>query len=434
MKMTPQSQAMLLLTVNFGKSDASGAKPLSNSEWGRFAAWLRDHGMGPADLLNGDLTNLDSINDIGLSVDRIRSLTERGAALGFALEKWERAGLWVITRADPEYPERLKRRLKALSPPVLFGCGNTALLNKGGLAVVGSRNASDADIEFTQSLGRHAAAEGASIVSGGARGVDEAAMAGTLDGEGTGVAVLADSLLKSATSSRFRRPIMAGDLALISPFNPEAGFFSGNAMARNKYIYCLADAAVVVACTPDKGGTWSGAVEALKKAWVPVWVMQSAASGSGNPLLADRGARWVPDELPPIAALFDESLQKTLDDNLPLEPRGRQDAPAVEIDAQPLERPSWNSAPVRVADEVPPSERTNTAPYEAFLSALSAIKSLLPLGADQIAGQLGMKKSAASAHLKRGVNDGRIKKLSKPVRYDFVPSAAHQPSLFDNEL
>ncbi len=111
---------------------------------------------------------------------------------------------------------------------------------------------------LTSRMGSQAALQGLSIISGGARGVDENAMVGALAQEGTVVGVLADSLLRAATSARFRPSLMNGNLALISPFNPEAGFDVGNAMARNKYIYCLADAAVVIAADKEQGGTWNG--------------------------------------------------------------------------------------------------------------------------------------------------------------------------------
>jgi hypothetical protein len=66
---------------------------------------------------------------------------------------------------------------------------------------------------------------------------------------------------------------MMKNLVLVSPFNPEAGFDVGNAMARNKYIYCLSDAAIVVATSKGSGGTWSGATENLKRNWAPLWVL-----------------------------------------------------------------------------------------------------------------------------------------------------------------
>src|SRR3990172_8427415 len=98
-------------------------------------------------------------------------------------------------------------------------------------------------------------------------------MLGALEHEGTVIGVLADSLLKAATSNKYRKYLVNNNLVLISPYYPEAGFNAGNAMSRNKYIYCLTDAAIVVQ-SGTEGGTWNGAIENLKKEWVPLWVKE----------------------------------------------------------------------------------------------------------------------------------------------------------------
>jgi predicted Rossmann fold nucleotide-binding protein DprA/Smf involved in DNA uptake len=232
--------------------------------------------------------------DPSITPDRIRHLLGRSGALGLALEKWQRAGLWVMTRSDADYPSRLKKRLKLEAPPVLFGCGNRPLLDRGGIAVVGSRAAREEDLGFTSRLGAEIAAQGFSVVSGGASGVDETAMLGALEKEGTAVGVLADNLLRVALSAKYRKGLMSNDLVLVSPFNPEAHFNVGNAMARNKYIYCLADAGVVVVTSKESGGTWAGAIENLKQGWVPLWVKEHVDADSGNAALVQRGARWLP--------------------------------------------------------------------------------------------------------------------------------------------
>jgi predicted Rossmann fold nucleotide-binding protein DprA/Smf involved in DNA uptake len=232
--------------------------------------------------------------DPTVTPDRLRYLLGRSGALGLALEKWQRAGLWVMTRSDPDYPGRLKKRLKLEAPPVLFGCGNRRLLDQGGIAVIGSRAASEEDLAYTSHLGAEIASQGFSVVSGGARGVDEAAIAGALEREGTAVGVLSDSLLRATTTAKYRQGLMAKNLALVSPFNPEAGFDVGNAMARNKYVYCLADAAVVVATSKESGGTWNGAIEDLKRGWIPLWVKRHDDPDSGNAALVERGAKWLP--------------------------------------------------------------------------------------------------------------------------------------------
>jgi len=265
---TPNAQAILLLTTHFvgGKSHATvtggAARPLAPKEWGRFAAWLKSRALAPADLLRGDLAALlADWRDDTINIERIEQLLARGIALSLAMERWLSAGLWVMTRADADYPARLKKRLGADSPAVLFGGGRRALLGGGGVAVVGSRNAGERDIDYSRKFGAAVSHAGRALVSGGARGIDEAAMLGALEADGTAIGVLACDLLRACSSEKYRRHLRAGNLAnlaLISPFNPEAPFNAGHAMQRNKYIYCLADAAVIVRAGTT-GGTWKGA-------------------------------------------------------------------------------------------------------------------------------------------------------------------------------
>jgi predicted Rossmann fold nucleotide-binding protein DprA/Smf involved in DNA uptake len=64
------------------------------------------------------------------------------------------------------------------------------------------------------------------------------------------------------------------------------GFNVGHAMQRNKLIYALADAALVVTSDFEKGGTWAGAIEQLEKLrFVPVFVRNGANAGKGNSAL-----------------------------------------------------------------------------------------------------------------------------------------------------
>ncbi len=178
---------------------------------------------------------------------------------------------------------------------MLFGCGDRGLLNRAGIAVIGSRDAGEKEPGEASQLGAEIASQGFSVVSGGERGVEEAAMLGALESQGTAAGVLADSLLRAATSAKYRRGLMGKTLVLISPFSPEAGLDASHAMARNKYIYCLADAAIVVAAGKESGGTWSGATENLKNGWVPLWVKEHAGPDSGNAALVQQGARWLPE-------------------------------------------------------------------------------------------------------------------------------------------
>jgi predicted Rossmann fold nucleotide-binding protein DprA/Smf involved in DNA uptake len=91
-----------------------------------------------------------------------------------------------------------------------------------------------------------------------------------------------------------RNMLLEDQLVLISPYDPSAGFNVGHAMQRNKLIYALADAALVVSADLDKGGTWAGATEQLEKLHlVPVFVRAGASVGLDA--LAKKGALPWPD-------------------------------------------------------------------------------------------------------------------------------------------
>ena len=146
---------------------------------------------------------------------------------------------------------------------VIFGAGDVALLQTGGVAVVGSRNIDEAGTAFAQEVGRKVAAA-SPVISGGARGTDRIAMSASLEAGGRAVGVLADSLDRTVRQPDLRQLLLEGQLALLTPYAPTAGFSIGAAMGRNKVIYGLADFAVVVSSDFQTGGTWAGAVEALK--------------------------------------------------------------------------------------------------------------------------------------------------------------------------
>lgn len=285
------TQAVLLLSTFFSKPKKDEARPLTAIEYGRFARWLHEHNYTPSSLLH-------QFDEIGskwkdpkgkITADRLTEILSRKAAMGLALEKWQRVGIWVVTRQDCEYPQLLKKQLRHVSPPVFFGVGNKVLLQKGGLAVIGSRGIDDLDESFTQAIGQQAAQENINIVSGAARGVDETAMLASLQVGGTAVGIMADSLLKASTASKWRKHLQNEQLVLISSFYPEAGFNVGNAMARNKYIYTAANHALVVRADEGKGGTWAGAKENDENKWVPLFVKQPSEA-SGNVVLLNKGA------------------------------------------------------------------------------------------------------------------------------------------------
>lgn len=303
---SPNTQAILLLTAPLAAR--SDERPLSQGEYGRLVTCLRQAGMQPSDLITGGAVRCE-----GLEEARVVRLLARGFQLGQAIERWRSRAIWVMSRADVGYPRRLKARLREAAPPILYGCGDPRLLDAGGLAVVGSRDAADEVIAYTEAVGALAARARCPIVSGGARGVDQAAMRGALREAGQAIGMLADSLERAALHRDHRRDLLERRLVLVSPYDPGAGFHVGQAMQRNKLIYALADAALVASSDVDKGGTWAGAIEQLDKLrFVRIHVRAAGTPSKGLAALHQRGAElWPepthPDEL--AAILRDGAVQ-----------------------------------------------------------------------------------------------------------------------------
>lgn len=291
--LSPDTEATLLLCGRFGKSESDGARPLTAGEYNLLAQWLVREGRHPADLLGLDTGPILDAGEPPVPADRIRSLLDRGGALALAVEGWSNRGLWVVARGDEAYPDAL--RAARGSPPLLYGAGDPALLARGGLAIVGSRHAGEEALAFARRVAEACAEQAMGVVSGGARGIDTEAMLATINAGGTAVGILSDSLGRSALSGRYREAIASGRLVLASPYHPASGFNAGNAMGRNRYIYALADFALVVS-SDTKGGTWSGAEEALKGVRTPVFVRDEPGAPEGNRALLAKGARPFPDE------------------------------------------------------------------------------------------------------------------------------------------
>jgi len=298
MNLSEDSLTILLLCSRLALKDGSDCNPLTLREWNQLVKVILASDLNrPGALLELDACELIA----GLSLDeelakRIESLLLRKVGLSIELERLESAGIWVITRADTDYPQRYKQCLKQRAPVFLFGSGERTLLGERGLAIVGSRNVNKSGEEFARSAGNAAAYVGLVVYSGGARGVDQIAMQNALDGRGTSVGVLAHSLERNIRHPKYGQAIRRGDVCLITPYSPDAGFNAGNAMGRNRLIYCLADYALVVASDLGKGGTWGGAQEVLKNKWLPLFVRDGEEVPEGNKVLIEKGGIPIPDD------------------------------------------------------------------------------------------------------------------------------------------
>ena len=247
----------------------------------------------------------DELIQIGVQQDsatRIAELFDRATAMAFELERLDGSGIRVLTPFDEEYPQTWLERLSKKAPPVLYAAGVLELLNQPGVGVVGSRDVSSEGQEIAKEAAERIASLGMTLVSGGARGVDQLSMNAAFQAGGCVVGILADSLIRKIRKPDVRQAIYEGQTVMCTPYNPDAPFSVGNAMGRNKLIYALANVTLVVACEPDKGGTWGGAREALKGDFGRVAVWQGPGEGTGNAELLEL-AKELRKEAIPISSI-----------------------------------------------------------------------------------------------------------------------------------
>jgi len=389
--LSPDTEAILLLCGRFGSERGELHAPLTQKEYERLTKWLLECKLRPSDLLGGDMAGrLGDLVQAGLEPVRVESLMARGTALALALEKWQRSGLWVLSRSDAAYPRRLKKKLGQSAPPLLYGAGDASLLDEGGLAVVGSRNASEAALEFTREVACACARDGLGVVSGGAKGVDVAAMQSAGEADGVVIGVLAANLLRASVNRQNRMGIQSGQLVLASPFNPEAGFNAGNAMARNRYIYALADYALVVDSAEGEGGTWAGATENLRHAWTPLYV-RIPGENPGNAALIEKGAQGFGYEISERT-----SIREFLENSC-------QSGTSSQFQQAVL------------GGDIATTERPGT--FQDFLASLPLLLGDAAKSDEEIRLALGLEKAQFKAWLAAAVEQGLIEKQKKPVRY-----------------
>ena len=411
--LSQETQAILLLCGRFNKAAKADVTPLAQSEYNRLVKWLRGRKLSPSVLVQPEGQEVLSCDDLPFEAERLRVLLERGGALALIVEGWDNQGIWVLSRYDGDvYPQRLAA-LGGQAPPLLYGVGDPQLLSCGGVAVVGSRDADEEALEYTQSLARTCARQGIQVVSGGARGIDSAAMQTALEAGGSVVGVLADSLGKTSLSGRYREALMEKMLVLVSPYDPGSGFNVGNAMGRNKYVYALADLSLVVSTSAGKGGTWEGALEALKKQYV--YVRMNGNIPEGNRQLLELNALAFPE--PP----WDDLAQVILNTGahpLPAEAtQSNMNFDAISDAVRDTPIPASEDA------KISPSAKNAATQDNPTTTAFDAVLPLLleylkqPRDVKSLASSLDVRADQVKDWISIAVEKGQVTKQGKPARY-----------------
>lgn len=140
----------------------------------------------PERVFEAPLTELEAAGMPARSAQFCFDGRARAAAEQETVRTLESGGTYV-TLGDPEYPDRLREIYDP--PPILWVRGDLDLLDKAGIAVVGTRHPSPYGSGMAEMLSRDLAVRGLVIQSGMARGIDTAAHKGALDASGKTLAV-----------------------------------------------------------------------------------------------------------------------------------------------------------------------------------------------------------------------------------------------------
>jgi DNA processing protein len=278
-------------------------------------------------------------------------------------------GIGLIATDDPAYPDLLNQIYDP--PPVLTARGNTALLSRPMIGMVGARNASAAGRRFAESMARELGEAGYGVVSGLARGIDTAAHHGSL-ATGT-IAILAggiDNIYPPENASLYQSIAEQGLLLSDQPLGltPRSGHFP----RRNRIVAGLALAVVVVEATERSGALITARLAAENGRDV------LAVPGSPGDPRAKGPNRLIKDGAALVESAEDVlSLLREPGRSIPIQPRDPEpegfdfesisDDPPASQDAQERVLSALGATPVEVDELV---RRCQVTPSEAQILLL----------------------------------------------------------------
>lgn len=256
--MTGAEKGFLLLSSCLGDPDR---RPLSTAQLRVLAdrSWRMTKPEEGRDLELQDLTALGYGRDMA---QRILELLSQEDVLAHYLRRGSRCGCYPLTRISEAYPLILRKRLGLNSPGVLWAKGDRDLLKTPKIGLVGSRDLNPENARFAREVGRQAALQGYTLVSGNARGADRTAQEACLAAGGSVICVVADAL--EAHDARER-------VLYLSEEDFDQPFSAQRALSRNRVIHGLGEKTLVAQCSYETGGTWDGTVKNLRFGWSPVF-------------------------------------------------------------------------------------------------------------------------------------------------------------------
>lgn len=173
---------------------------------------------------------------------------------------WNERGWRALTVVDPDYPDRVCAARRP--PPLLMGAG-TLVQDESSVAIVGSRKASIAGIDFARGVACGLVELDVTVVSGLAQGIDTAAMTAAIELDGRVVGVIGTGLDISypATNAKLQATVAERGLVL-SQFLPGFRGSKWAFPARNRTMSAYVGVTVIAEAS-EKSGTKHQAMEAV---------------------------------------------------------------------------------------------------------------------------------------------------------------------------
>jgi len=284
---TDDAYAAMLLTMALSPNREEYARPLSIPEFRAFEAAARNAGYrGIGALLEMDISGL--MLYLGLSEQesyRAYTLMHRGVQLSYAMDGFAQEGIEFVTQYDAEYPPRLVRKLGQGATPCFYLCGSPAILSQSAVAVLGIGGVrTDEEVRASvANLVRGAIQRGYAILTGGEPGVARIAATAVAEHGGCLVEILGGGMHERLGEDTLAQLIAEGRAAVVSLEHPDALFTVNHAVARNRLMFSLADAAFIFNTDGRRGE-----IEALQSHtcdWIYAW-----EGYPGNRQLIARGA------------------------------------------------------------------------------------------------------------------------------------------------
>ncbi|MDP8298639.1 MAG: DNA-processing protein DprA [Candidatus Tantalella remota] len=168
------------------------------------------------------------------------------------LEYMKTEGIRVVCCLDAEYPSRLRDIYDP--PPVLYYKGDLESLNGNTAAVVGSRRCSMYGLRMAEKLSYDIAERGVTVVSGMARGIDQAAHRGALKCGGNTIAVLGSGFrhVYPAGSEKLVEDIVSHG-AVVTEFSSRTEPSRSTFPRRNRIVSGMSEGVVVVEASRRSG-------------------------------------------------------------------------------------------------------------------------------------------------------------------------------------